>query len=317
MIKFEALSCGNPANSRKLAELCQILYFDAGDELRLEGHHYRDAYLIREGSVTVCLDTTDENAQSVVRGPGAPVGEACFLKGCAATATVRAKTPGSALVIDDRILQRVEVEHPMLAANLYGYFADVAEQWQKHAAAAMGGAQRAGSGAGLEVYLCRNEAMLTEAFRLRYQVYCTELGRESPNADHDRKIIRDWLDDFGLTFIAVKDGRTVGTIRGNFSAEGSLGILEDWYSMNASIHHPHKTGVLTKFAVKKSNRSGAVAMSLIAAVKKYGERHDVKECYIDCIPRLLPFFRFFGFRIAGDRFMHYENGPSYPLMTSL
>jgi predicted GNAT family N-acyltransferase len=169
----------------------------------------------------------------------------------------------------------------------------------------------------VEVYLCRNEAMLKEACRLRYQVYCVELGRNSPNADHERKIIRDWLDDFGFTFIAVKENQVVGTIRGNLAAEGSLGILEDWYGMDTSIHHPHNTGVLTKFAVKKSCRSGTVAMRLIFAVRQYSKQLDVKECYIDCIPRLLPFFRLFGFRVAGKMFLHYENGPSYPMMISL
>ena len=51
-------------------------------------------------------------------------------------------------------------------------------------------------------------------------VYCEELGRSSPYADHDRKVIRDNLDDFGHTFIAVDDGKTIGTLRANLAASG-------------------------------------------------------------------------------------------------
>jgi predicted GNAT family N-acyltransferase len=255
--------------------------------------------------------------RAIERGPGETVGEASFLTGCVASETVTARTGGSALVVNDRILRRIEAEQPILAAGFCRLLADKLEHWQGHEAALREGVRRSGPGTDIEVYMCRNDAMLTEAYRLRYQVYCVELGRSSPNADYEKKIIRDWLDDFGLTFIAVQDNQVVGTIRGNLSTEGSLGILEDWYGMDASIYHPQNTAVLTKFAVKKSCRSSAVAMRLISAVRQYSKQLDVKECYIDCIPRLLPFFRLFGFRVAGRKFTHYENGPSYPMIISL
>ncbi|MEN8132821.1 MAG: GNAT family N-acetyltransferase [Pseudomonadota bacterium] len=300
-----------------LAGFCQTIHFGPGDILRVKGHHYRDVYLITEGYVTVRLDTENERAQPIEQGPGALIGEFSFLKGCPATATVKAKTAGRALVVNDRILRRIEGEQPKLAVRFSKYLASILEQRQNDGAAFLDGVQGADSETNVEVYLCRNDAMLAEAFRVRYQVYCEELDRESPNADHENKIIRDPLDDCGLTFIAVKDDETVGTIRGNLSAEGPLGILEDFYNMDASIHHPQKTGVITKFAVKNSSRGGVIAMKLIAAIRQYGGRHNIRECYIDCIPRLLPLFKFFGFKVVGDKFIHYENGASYPMMIDL
>lgn len=317
MVNKERPCYGHPGGFKTLGAFCGRIYFRPGDVLRMKGHHYRDVYLITEGCVTVRSDGADKTMQAVERGPGETVGEAGFLWGCAATATVTAKTGGSALVVDDRALRRIEAEQPALAAGFYRYLAATPEQWQVHGAAGIDGVRHSGTGTNIEVFLCRNGAMLTEACRLRYQVYCMELGRDSPNADHEKKIIRDWLDDFGQTFIAVKDNQVVGTIRGNLSTEGSLGILEDWYGMDDSIHHPQNTGVLTKLAVRKSCRSSAIAMKLISAVRQYGKRLDVRECYIDCIPRLVPFFRLFGFRVAGRKFFHYENGPSYPMMISL
>jgi|GEM_PF-3175965 len=300
-----------------LAGFCAITSFAPGEILRVKGHHYRDVYLITEGYVTVQSGAIDEREWPVERGAGTVIGEFGFLKGCPATATVMAKTSVRALVVDDRVLQRIEAEQPKLAAGISRFLTRLLEERQRGTADPLDDSSASGAESEIEVYLCRNDAMLAEAFRLRYQIYCGELGRESPYADHENMIIRDPLDDFGLTFIAVKDGETVGTVRGNLSAEGRLGILEDIYNMGASVHHPQKTAVITKFAVKRSFRGGAITMKLIAAVRRYGERYDVRECYIDCIPPLLPFFRFFGFKVVGEEFIHYENGPSFPMRLDL
>jgi len=91
------------------------------------------------------------------------------------------------------------------------------------------------------IYLCRNETMLETALRLRYEVCYQELGRDSPYADHVKKIITDNLDDFGHIFIAIEDGETIGTLRLNLSIEGSLGVLEELYGMRTSAFHPAST----------------------------------------------------------------------------
>jgi len=43
-------------------------------------------------------------------------------------------------------------------------------------------------------------------------------------------------------------------------------------------------------------------------------QRQLKECYIDCIPSLLPYYKAMGFVPCGQRFLHRENGPSDPLM---
>ena len=71
----------------------------------------------------------------------------------------------------------------------------------------------------IEVHLCRNKEMLERAKRLRYEVYCEELGRRSPYADHDKKVITDHLDATGHVFVAIEAGETIGTLRGNLSVD--------------------------------------------------------------------------------------------------
>ena len=302
-------------DSELLRSLCRRASFAPGEVLRRKGQHYTEMFLLTNGRVDVDRETTGATRYSV-RAAGSPIGEVGFLRGRPALATVTARTAVDALFIDDATLERAEREQPALTADLMRSLAGIADERTSFNLVMTSSAAYAGSRA-IEVFLCRNKAMLESAQRLRYEVYCRELGRQSPHADHDRKIITDELDRAGQTFVAVENGETIGTLRGNRSADGSLGVLEELYGMRASAHHPNETAVCTKFIVTRSKRGGAASIKLISALVRYGLRHGVKACYIDCIPALLPYYKAIGFTIAGPKFLHLENGPSYPMVIDL
>ena len=302
-------------NSELLRSLCRHASFAPGEVLRRKGQHYTEMFLLTNGRVDIDRETAGATRYSV-RDAGSPIGEVGFLRGRPALATVTARTAVDALFIDDATLERIEREQPALTADLMRCLAEIADERTSFNLVMTSSTGYAGSRA-IEVFLCRNKEMLESAQRLRYEVYCQELGRQSPCADHDNKIIADELDELGQTFVAIENGETIGTLRGNRSADGSLGLLEELYGMRASAHHPSETAVCTKFIVKRSKRGGAASMKLISALARYGLRHDVKECYIDCIPALLPYYKAMGFTIAGQKFLHRENGPSYPMVIDL
>jgi predicted GNAT family N-acyltransferase len=298
-------------DSTLLPSFCREVRFAPGDVIRQKGQHYADMFLLTEGSVEVDRETERGGARIGV-GAGSPIGEIGFLRGCPATATVTATTATGALVIDDPTLARIEREQPVLAADLLRYLAATADERTNYNLIFT--STSSGWGKPVDVYLCRDKDMLESAQRLRYEVYCEELGRQSPYADHARRIITDDLDDRGYTFVAVEGGETVGTLRANLSTESSLGILEELYGMRRSAHHPDATAVSTKFIVKKSKRGGPTSIKLISAVVRFGLRAHVKECYMDSIPALLPYYKALGFTIAGEQFFHRENGPSHPMI---
>ena len=291
---------------------CAIATFEPGAKLRVKGNHYRDMYLITKGRAEVQLQPGQaEEAISV--GPGSPVGEIGFLNGSRAMATVVAKSATEALVLDDETLWRIEQEDPNLVVFLLTALARTAEhrvrvETDRHEA------EGDPSSSDIEVLYCRNDEQLMKAQRLRYQVYCEELGRSSPYADHETKTIRDSLDDFGHTFLAVEDGAAIGTLRCNFSSEGSLGILEQLYGMETSPNHPEHTMICTKFIVSKSKRKGPASMSLLSAMARYAIKEGTRDCFIDSIPALVPMYERMGFRAAGEEFFHYENGTSLPMV---
>ena len=300
--------------SQLLRSLCKQVHFRPGDVLRQKGRYYTDMYLILSGSVEVDFEAGSGAGKTAVSSTGLPIGEIGFLRGCPATATATAVSATDALAIDDCVLTRLEHEQPAWAAKLFRHLAETAEERTSHNLLFASTANSLASWQAIEVHLCRNEDMLRSAQQLRYQVYCQELGRNSPYADHDKKILADELDTFGHTFIAVEADEVIGTLRGNLPSDGPLGALEQLYGMAASVHHPHATIVCTKFIVKKSKRGTPAAMKLVSAMVRYGVRKGIKECYIDCIPALLHYYKAMGFTIVGDRFLHRENGISQPMV---
>ena len=306
-----------PIDLRLLQSICREVRFAPGDILRQKGQHYRHMYVITDGCVDVDREIRRGAATLIVSDAGSPIGEIGFLHGCPATATVTARRTTCALVLDDPTLARLESEYPPVAAHLLRQLVKTAEERTSHNLTWERATPSYSRSPAVDVYLCRNRDMLESARRLRYEVYCQELGRQSPYADHDRKIITDHMDDSGHVFIAVESGEAIGTLRGNAAAQGGLGVLEELYGMRASALHPTATAICTKFIVKKSKRGGSAGMKLIAAMVRYGIRNHIRECYIDCIPALMPYYKAIGFTMAGPKFFHRENGPSYPLRLDL
>ena len=283
-----------------LRSVCREDCFGPGQVLRRKGQHYRDMYVIIDGCVDVNRETDTPHSTFVVSEAGSPIGEISYLRGCPATATVTAQATTNVLVLDDPALARLEHEHPVLVADFLRYVAKTAEERLSHNLTWDSDSATTTKSRDIEVYLCRNDDMLNNARRLRYEVYCQELGRKSPNADHEKKNISDQLDDTALVFIAVESGEMIGTLRANASFDSALGAIEELYGMKGSVHHPHATGICTKFIIKKSKRGSFASMKLIAAVVRYGLRNDIKECYIDCIPALLPYYKAIGFKLTRD-----------------
>lgn len=300
-----------------IAELCKEVSFAPGDNLRRKGLHYKSMYLLTDGEVEIALDGKGKNTTLLTRQRGSPIGEISFLTGRPATADVNARSPTKALVIDDDVWARLERDHPTLAADLYRQLAEVADGRQSFNLLFHDDGTGKSSEASIEVRLCRNAEMLREAQRIRYEVYCEELGRTSPYADVENRIIADELDSFAAVLVAFQGDEPVGTMRLNRAAEGDLGPLVELYGMNNSSHHPAATSVCTKFIVRKAHRYSQASFKLMATSVSIGMRTKVKDCFIDCIPTLLPFYMSMGFRQSAPAFLHRENGRSIPLMLDL
>lgn len=293
---------------------CTETTFSPGEVLRRKGQFYADMFLLTDGEVEVSLEVNGRPAPVIRARRGDPIGEIAFLTGVRATATVTAKSPTRAIVITDATWRELELKHPKEAVELYRTLSEVAEgrlSYNLQFTADDAGSKR---DAATEVIVCRTPQLLHEAQRIRYEIYCEELGRTSPFADRDKRTIADDLDERGYVLLALENGTPIATLRMNMARNGSLGPLEELYGMEKSVHHPQATGVCTKFIVRKSYRLGQVSFRLMATAIELAQQFEIKHCYIDCIPSLQPFYASLGFAQAGPAFLHRENGRSIPLM---
>ncbi len=296
-----------------LLPYAQTLDFQSGDVLRQKAQHYSDSLLLLSGTAKVDLENPQGEVRTLDIAPGQPVGEISFLSGRPATGTVTASSAGQAVVIDDAALDRLEITSPDIATALSRYLARFAsERLERDSSYSfsdlpMEDADR------IEVKLCRTPELLLKAQALRYDIYCNELGRSSPHADTEKGIIADSLDEFGSTFVALDGEDAIGSIRINCGAEGDLGLYANLYDLKKSPHYPKEVFICTKFVICEAFRGGPLAMKLIAASTRYGLRRGGRECYMDTIPSLMPFYRVMGFEVCAEDFVHRENGVSTPM----
>ena len=108
-----------------LAYLSEVI-FGVGDELIRQGDAARDMFFLERGDVSVFLKPSSGEAFRVRQtGPGTVIGELGFYLGTPRSASVIADTAGTAYRLTTESLQRMETEHPELAAALHRFIADL------------------------------------------------------------------------------------------------------------------------------------------------------------------------------------------------
>jgi hypothetical protein len=297
--------------------LLKEVSFAAGEAIHRAGEHYRDMYLIAEGSLEVHLKPDDRRVGVTVLGPGSVIGEMGFVKGFPATADVVAKTAVRALVIEDDTLWRIQKDAPQAAIEFCRFLGNAAVRGESRDASNLSPLSIVRKFPNINVVHCRDDKILNEVMKLRYHICWEEFGRYSPHLDHDKKILRDEFDDFGHEFVAIEQGEVIGSLRTNLAREGALGVFEDFYGMRASKNHPQRTAICTKVIIKKTKRGTPAYLKMCSEWLQYTMQQGIVECYIGCEPKLTPILGMLGFKRSGERFYHYELGPNDPMMLNL
>ncbi|MBY4894043.1 cyclic nucleotide-binding domain-containing protein [Rhodobacteraceae bacterium N5(2021)] len=297
-----------------LQETGQKVTFTDGEILRHKDAFAPDMLLITQGKVDCILSASD--AIHLTVGPDTIVGEIGFLTGKGATATLRALGPVEALSLDAAALQRLQRDMPSIAAQVLRHLARLMSERQEQNEDLLADSDP-GKRSDFEIIRCSTLDQLRAAQRLRYDVYCVELGRSSPFADADEGILVDDLDEHGTSFIALETGLVIGTARVNLGRDGALGVLPDLYGIEASPFELENSAIITKYAVRDSHRGGFTYLRLFSAIGTYVHASRVDAIFIDCVPKLARFYGSVGFERTGDDFIHYENGLSVPMVLDL
>ena len=144
----------------------------------------------------------------------------------------------------------------------------------------------------------------------RYEVYVAEMQRPQRYADHARRMVIEPLDSCANVFVALDDGRIVGTVRTNYAARGDLDEYVRLFGIDsADPRFLAGTSITTKLMVAPHYRNTSLAYRLARATYRCARADGIHQDFIDVNPPLVPFFQKLGYRVHRPRVLHPEYGP--------
>ena len=159
---------------------------------------------------------------------------------------------------------------------------------------------------------------LRELFEFRYKIYFQEMRRFQLDADHESRVIRDRLDNWGRNFVVRKNGRIVAAIRGNFFRDGHDDKYESLYQpQSVGEDHPSKTCMVTRLMIDSDLRGSPLVLDLFLWLYSYAIDHDLNWILLDCNDWLINFFQRFGFLEYRGKVEHEEYGLVTPMRVNL
>lgn len=125
-LQLLARQLGDDVAATDFAAYLSEVAFAPGDELIRQGAESRDLYFLEQGDVSVYIKpVTGETVRIRRTGPGTVLGELGFYLGTPRSASVVAENAGRAYRLTAASLQRMEKEHPALAAAMHRFIADL------------------------------------------------------------------------------------------------------------------------------------------------------------------------------------------------
>lgn len=173
---------------------------------------------------------------------------------------------------------------------------------------------------GLSVETARTEEERARLFEFRYRVYVEEMEIDTPEADHERRWLRDPLDDTSTSFVLVRDGEVVGALRVTLLEEASDATsLVSKFEMQPAIDAFGKAPICTtsRFMLDPKLRHGTAILRLMRAGFEEAYRRGVRLNYGDCSPHLVPFYEHLGFRRYASAFNDTAYGFKVPILMLL
>lgn len=133
--------------------------------------------------------------------------------------------------------------------------------------------------AGFTISLAKTQAEVTEAQRLRYDVFVAELGGDGPLVDHENHLEIDRFDPF-FDHLLLRDGaRVVGVYRvlreDQAQAAGQF-YSEDEYDLTALRRSGRKLLELGRSCMAPEYRGGTGLLHLWQGLAAYVAEHDIE-----------------------------------------
>ena len=170
---------------------------------------------------------------------------------------------------------------------------------------------------GLTVAPARTDEERAAVWAFRYRVYVDELGLDTPEADPERRWLRDDLDDHATTYGLWGRGEVLGTLR--------VAVLSDLpeperlvrkLSMGPAVEAFGVGAVCatSRFMLDPAKRHGTAILRLMQAGYDGARERGVRFNVGDCSPELLPLYEHMGYRRYAPPFEDPAYGFKVPIL---
>lgn len=153
-----------------------------------------------------------------------------------------------------------------------------------------------------EIRLAETPEEREQVFKLRYNIYVEEMGKNPYYAEHKGKILKEPLDSHAQILAAYQNGQVIGTIRNNLAISSNLEYYPHLYKMyeTAGDAHPHQTSITTKFMIKKEFRASTLFLELFRSWYKHLLNERIRFDFGECDPLLTIFYQKLGYQVIGE-----------------
>lgn len=155
---------------------------------------------------------------------------------------------------------------------------------------------------------------LHAVYRLRYDIYVSEMHRKQLYASDETRTIQEPFDDNAINLVASIEGQPVGTVRLNFFSSSEPGIYYRLYQLNRyGRYYPDGLGMVTKLMVKQNFRASAAAYQMLLWVMQRAYLEGVAFGVMDCNRPLVRAMENIGWRRYKKEVEHPEYGAVTPM----
>lgn len=162
---------------------------------------------------------------------------------------------------------------------------------------------------GFRVIPADTDALKDYVYRFRYYVDVSIMQRKQVHADDARRIIRDPLDTNGVSYLAIDNGRMVGTVRRNMLDETEAADDAHFYKAHLfDMARADRLAVTSKMMILPEYHGTKTTAHLISAYARHCYKAGVEVDVIGCSEESVPFFERLGYFSHSGWAFHQDHG---------
>ena len=134
------------------------------------------------------------------------------------------------------------------------------------------------------------------------------------HADHENRMITDWMDEKGILFYAVKDDEMIATVRINFAKYGRIEFEKEYEVDRFKPYFPQNVSTSTKLMVVPEFRRSSLTARFATSWYVFARGNGVCFDFININKPVYDFYKRLGYRKYKRNFIHPEFGEVIPMV---